>query len=296
MIKKLFLALCLSMMLFSCGGNPQTPANRGPDSSIATNVEAPTHVDSPEEKKIADLKKKLDASDKKAAEATLKSDTIARLTAEKDSLGIRTQLAEAYAEEWKRNAIAYATQEKDKDKELSAAKIDAWREKLWWMAGICGLVALIAGAIAWGMPLIRPVAVRASLILGALAGLCLFVAQILPTIAWLLGFVPYVLVFVGVVVVGYAVVALRHWWKDHNGLSQTIQGIEPIKEEFEDFGDHMLKYVDGSLVDHVKNYRKKLFTSVTKVVTPVVDEVKSDVKKAGEAATQVLPVIKDPAK
>lgn len=287
-MKKLILLISMCFALCGCPGDSATGGSNRNESSIATNVEVPTKTKSPEEQKIDDLKKKLDESDRKAAEAGAKSDIIARLSAEKDSLGIRTQLAEAYSEQWKKNADSYKSQEKEKEQELKDAKLDAWKTKLWWMAGICGLLAIVAGGVAWGFPLIRPIATKASIILGAIAALMLFVAESLATVAWLLGFVPYVLAFGGLVALVFVALAVRHWWKDHNGLSQTIQGIEPIKEEFEDFKDHMLKYVDGSLVDHVKTYRNKLFTTVStdvkKVVTPVVE----DVKKVEDTVTPLV--------
>lgn len=293
------LAVICAFMLWGCPADKPTVDTRN-QPAIATNVEAPVKVLSPDEQKVADLQKKLDISDKKVVDATLKSDTIARLSAEKESLALKAQISEENAKIWQQNATAYKAQEADKDKEIEAAKIDAWRERLWIMAGIMGFLALVAGAVAWGFPLIRPVATRASAILGALAALMLILAKCLGVIAFVIDIAPYVLVFGLVVAVGYAVVALRHWWKDHNGLSQTVQGIEPIKEEFTNFGDHMLKYVDGSLVDHIRDYRKKLnqkVDDVKKVVTDDVKKVVDDVKPVVQPViNDVKPVVADVTK
>lgn len=260
MLKKIILSVMLLALCGCPGGCPDTIRKEGdkPTSPVATNVPTPEKTISPSEQNIETLKIKLEESDKKAAEAAAKGETIAKLSAEKDSLGLRVQLAEAYAKEWKENAQIYSEQRDSKEQELKEAKLDAWKTKLWWMAGICGLLAMVAGGVAFGFPLLRSVAVKAAIILGAISGIMLFVAQALGTIAWLLGLVPYIIAIGGLAALVYGTVAFRHWYKDHNGLKQTIEGIEPIKDKIEGFGDHMLKYVDGVMVNHVKSYKKKI--------------------------------------
>lgn len=261
MLKKLFVGLFIVLALTGCKGcDEDRVESKGKDGNpvIATNVPTAEKTLSPTEQNIETLKKKLEDSDKKAAEAASRGETIAKLSAEKDSLGLRVQLAEAYAKEWKQNAETYADQKVEKEKELKEAKLDAWKEKLWWLAGICGLLSIVAAGIAWGFPLLRPIAVKASVILGAIAGIMLIVAQALSTIAWMLGLVPYIIGLAVVVLIIYGAIAFRFWFKDHNALKQTIEGIEPIKEKIEGFGDHMLKYVDGTMVDHIQGYKKKI--------------------------------------
>jgi hypothetical protein len=258
MFKKIILGVML-FALCACPDDNVRKEDKPTDTKpVATNVPEPEKTVSPGEQNIETLKKKLEESEKKAAAAVEKGDTIAKLTAEKESLGLKVQLAEAYAKEWKQNAEAYGSQRDEKEKELKEAKLDAWKTKLWWMAGICGLLAIVAGGIAFGFPLLRPVAWKASAILGAIAGIMLFVAQALGTIAWLLGLVPYIIGIAVLAAIVYGAVALRIWSKDHNSLKQTIEGIEPIKNNIKGFGDHMLKYVDGNMVDHVKSYKKKM--------------------------------------
>jgi hypothetical protein len=261
MIKHILVGLTTLFLLTGCKGctEDRVEADQKPTTApIATNVPTPVNTLSPTEQNIEALKKKLDEADKRAAEAAAKGETITKLSAEKDSLGLRVQLAEAYAKEWKQNAESYAEQKTEKEKELKDAKIDAWKEKLWWMAGICGLLAIVAGGICIAFPLLRPVAKYASGGMAAIAVLMLIVAQSLATVAWLLGFVPYIIGLAILAGLVYLVVALRHWYKDHHGLQQTVTGIEPLKESIEGFSDHMLKYVDGPLVDHVKGIRTKL--------------------------------------
>ena len=258
MIRNIFLAIFLVIIcsLGGCDKRENTPSDTKPVPTIATNAEVPTQTLTPDEQKVQDLKKQLEAAEKKADDA--KKDIVAKLTAEKEILVLQKKLAETYSKIWEENAKNYSLQITSKDKEIKDAKLDAWKEKLWWMAGICGLLAIVAGGIAWGFPLVRSFAIKAGLVLGAISVTMLIVAQCLATVAWLLGFVPYILGFAIVVALVFGGLALRHWWKDHNGLKQTVEGIEPIKEKLEGFKDHMLKYVDGTMVDHVKAYRNKL--------------------------------------
>lgn len=257
MIKKLLLILSI-LLIFSCGEaqNTNTP-RESPITPPISNTPTPTSTLTPQEQKIDDLKKKLDESDKKIALLS-NGNIVDKLTAEKDSLGLRIQLSEAYSTQWKLNAESYNSQKKEKEQELKDAKLESWKEKLWWMAGICGFVAIVAGGISIGFPLLRPIAIKASIIVGAIATIMLIVAQCISTIAWLLGLVPYILALGAISVIVYSIVALLHWWKDHNGLVQTVEGIEPIKAQVPNFKDHMLKYVDGGLVKHVKKIRTKI--------------------------------------
>lgn len=283
MSNKIITCLFLLFALLCCIGCPddrKEKEDNKPVAAIANNVPIPVNNISPTEQNIESLKKKLEESDKKVAEAVAKGEVIARLSAEKDSLGLRVQLSEAYAKEWKQNAESYASQKVDKERELKDAKLDAWKEKLWWAAGICGFLAIVGCAIAIAFPLLRPIAKYASAILGTLSILMLIVAQSLATVAWLLGFVPYIIGLAILVSIIYSVVALRHWYKDHHGLQQTVTGIEPLKESIEGFGDHMLKYVDSPLVDHIKDIRQKLGLRA--------DKEKESLKKELAAAKEAL--------
>lgn len=255
MIKNiLFIALLL--LPLGCS-TPTKPESTRPTPGSISTTEVPPVTLTPQEQKIEDLKKKLEASEKKVSELS-GGNLVDKLTAEKDSLGLRVQLSEAYANQWKLNAESYNSQKIEKEKELKDAKLESWKEKLWWMAGICGFVAIVAGGISIGFPLIRPIATKASIIVGAIATIMLIVAQCISTIAWLLGLVPYILAISVISILICSIIALIHWYKDHHGLVQTVEGIEPIKAQVPNFKDHMLKYVDGGLVKHVKKIRTKL--------------------------------------
>jgi hypothetical protein len=253
-----YFLLTLALIFTSCTGGGSTRVVIPPPTPVATNVPAPVKSESPEEQKIDQLNKQLEVINAAQTKAANNNDKIGQLSSEKDALQTKSQLALEYAKMWQGNALSYKSQETDVEKQLVDAQLDAWKVKLWWMSGICGLLGIIACGIAWGFPILRPVAMRASGILAAIAMLMLVVAQSLSTISAVLGLVPYILIFAGLVGVGYVVIALRHWWKDHHSLAQTIQAIEPVKNQIDDFKDHMLKNVDSTLIDHIDVYRKKL--------------------------------------
>jgi predicted phage tail protein len=207
---------------------------------------------------IADLNQKIKESEDKIKQAKEKNDELARLKAEKEWLEYKMSLAIAQVKQLKANIDTYKTQVSDKEKEIKEARILAWQEKLWWAAGIIGFLAIVATAVCIGFPLIRPVAKYAAAILSGLSVTMLVVAYMLPTIAWLLSLVPYILIGSLVVGAGYAVYLLRHWWKDHTGLIQTINGIEEIKPSIKGFGDHMTRHVDTVLENQIRNYKQKI--------------------------------------
>jgi hypothetical protein len=266
-----YLLATITFVLLSCADNrPIQQPETKPEQQIATNVpQAPKETKTPLEQKIDALQKQLDVLNTKADTAASSGNKVDQLTAEKDALLIKTQLAEAYATEWKNNAAAYSSQGKEKEKELAQAKLDAWKVKLWWMAGICGFLAIVSAGLAWGMPLLRPIAKKAAIIFAAIAGLMLFVAESISTIAWLLGLVPYIIGIAVVIAMIYIVVGLYHWWLDHHSLSQVIQAIDPIKTQVSNFGEHMEKNLDSSLIKNIDKYRVGL--GIKKVKSKILD-------------------------
>jgi hypothetical protein len=283
MIKNILITILAGVLLCGWSGCPdntvrENPSQPAAEKKVATNVEAPTQTQTPEQQKVTSLEKQLEAANKKADEATARGDLIAKLTAEKDALVIREQISISNAKQWEANAVAYHSQASDKDVEIKNAKIEAWKERLWIMSAICGLLAIIAGGIAIGFPLLRPVAWKAGAVLGAIASLMLIVAQCLATVSWLLGLVPYILGIGAAVGLFYGAVALRHWFKDHTSLKQVVTAVEPIKNQVKDFGSHMMKYVDTPMETHITEMRTKL--GLKKVIDPQVESELDALRKA----------------
>lgn len=262
MLKNLLIIIMAGILTCGFSGCPEersnAPSNQTPSGQVANNVPvAPVEL-TPEQQRVKTLEQQLIDTQKKVKEATDKGDIIAKLSAEKEELIIKEKISTANAKQWEANALAYKGQAADKDVEIKDAKIEIWKERLWIMAGICGLLAIVAGGIAIGFPLLRSVAWKAGAILAGIATLMLIVAQMLTTVAWLLGFVPYILGLAVAVGLFFGAVALRHWFKDHRGLEQVITGVEPLKDQIEDFGKHMSQYVDTPMENHIKAMRTKL--------------------------------------
>lgn len=283
MIKKIITSMIMITALTVLSGCPGTTrfdtVAQKQEQPTANNVPTPNKVQTPEEVKSNTLQKSLEEAIKRINDAIAKGDLIAKLSAEKEALMINVHISESNAKQWEQNAKSYSSQFNEKNIELKNAKLDAWKEKLWWMAGICGFLSIVAGGIAWGWPLIRPLAVKASAIFGAVSVIMLIVAQTIGTIAWILGLVPYILGVGILIAIIFGILALRHWYKDHHGLEQTIEGIEPLKANIPGFSDHMVKFVDGSMVSHIKDIRNNI-------------QVKNITKKAKEEAAKIKSIVK----
>jgi hypothetical protein len=76
----------------------------------------------------------------------------------------------------------------------------------------------------------------------------------------------------------YGAVALRHWFKDHTSLKQVLTGVEPIKEQIVDFGDHMSKFIDTPMENHIKDMRTQL--GLKKIIDPAVEDELQKLRKA----------------
>jgi hypothetical protein len=258
-IKLLSVVFLLCLSFFSCGRgtqgeNPITPTD--PPITEKPVDTSPSNLSF--ERKIEYLKKQLESFEKKVKEYTEKNDTVNKLIAEKEALNVNIKIAETYSDNWKQSAENYKKDVGTKDEEIKVAKLDAWKVKLWVMSGICGFLGIVFTAVAFGLPLLRPIATKAAIVLGAVSIIMLIVAQSLTTIAWLLGFVPYIIGFAVLVALAYGVYMCKLWWIDHKSLEQTISGIEPIKSKMEGFKNHMLEYVDKKQVDHIAKYRDSL--------------------------------------
>jgi len=265
----IFLIILALAMFSSCDDRP---VPTGDDTNpIANNVPTPEKIKSPIEQKIDTLQKQLEELNKKAEEANAKGSKIDALIVEKDALVVKKQLAEAYATEWKNNATAYSSEIKAKDKEISTSRIDSWKVKLWWMAGICGLLGIAAFAITIAYPLLAPFASKAWKILGVASAVMLVVAECLSTVAWLIGFVPYIIGLAAAIGVVYGIAALRHWWLDHRTSNQLIQTLEKLKVNIPNFSDHMDNNLDEPVINHIGKKRVALNLKKKPIVSTTVD-------------------------
>lgn len=260
-------ALVLAFLFMLAAATPGCVSNRDqvkpavePDKKeeVVKPVPKPADEKSPQQERVKDLEAQLAAANKHLEDMKAKGDKIEILTAEKESLLVKMNLAQAYANQWKLNAESYEAQKKDKDRELNQARLDAWKMKLWILSGICGLLSIVAFAMCFGWPLLAPIAKKAGAILGAVALLMLLVAESLGTVAWLLGLVPYILGLGALIAAGFGVYALVQWFEDHNSLNQVVTAVDKVKKQVTGFGEHMEHELDSHVIKHVDKAREKL--------------------------------------
>ena len=263
------IVLALVMFSSSCEDRPVPPIDNS--NPIANNVPVPEKIKTPLEQKIDTLQKQLEELNKKSEKATADGSKIDALIADKDALVVKKEIAEAYAAEWKNNATAYSSQITEKDKQISTARIDSWKVKLWWMSGICGLLGIAAFAISLAYPLLASFASKAWKVFGIASAAMLVVAECLTTVAWLIGFVPYIIGLVAAIGVAYGVAALRHWWLDHHTSNQLIQSIEKIKTKIPSFAEHMDANLDDSVIKHIGKKRIALNLKKKPVISSTTD-------------------------
>lgn len=281
-MKLLSLCTVFLLMFTGCSTNPVAPTTRIDGSATAAAL-APT----PGQQKMTDLQKRLTDAEAARDKAVADNKVIDRLTAEKDILQIRTQIAEEQSKQLLQNVEAYKTQITDKNKEISAAHVSEWQTRAYILAGILGFLALVAGAVAFGWPLLRSVAVWASGILGALALLLTVAAKLMPLFAWVLSWIPYIAGAALLVAVIYGLIALRHWWLSHHTAQQLVKYVEAKKPtvvaELAEFKDTLRTHLDAPIESFIWRTRKGLGLVKNDVTEPI----------SSTAPTTLVPAIKE---
>lgn len=265
-ILRIFLVILFAFAITSCNNScSQDRETSKPEENTTTIPIVPPKVITPTEQKIDDINVKIEANNAIIAKAMMDKDLISQLSAEKDNLQLKIKLNTQYIQQLEDNNKAYSSQVKDKDEEIKTAKLDAWKTKLWWMAGIMGLLSIVAGGVAIGFPLLRPIAVKAAAIGAGISVLLLITAESLATVAWLLSLVPYILI--GAAIIGAICVFIfaRHWWLDHHGFNQVVSAIDPVKNQVKDFSTHMNNELDSFVINKVKDTKAKLKNAKNKL-------------------------------
>lgn len=264
-MKCVFLLLPL-LLLVGCPDNDASATRLIPAPASATAAAlAPT----PAQQKAADLNEQLKDAEAARDKAAADGRVLDRLSAERDVLQLRVQIAEEQARQLKLNAEAYKAQIEDKDKEIKAERISEWQSRLWVAAGIIGFLAVIATVVMFAWPLLRGVAGWAAGILSGLAVALAVIGKCLPFFIWLIDLTPYILGFAALVGVGFGILALRNWWLTHHATNQFVTAIEELKPktaaELKAFKEKLRMNIDTpieALVDRIKK-RKNIGASAT---------------------------------
>lgn len=225
----------LAMLLCSFGScrdaEPKPPKLAPPPSSPAASAKAER------EDRIAGLEKAVD-------EAAARHDEVARLTAKVQLSEERTKVAEAQVSDLRRET----KQDKaDLAAAVEKARLDKWRERLYWFAGVLGLLALGAVVVAIFQPEVARWAVRFAVACAAVAALAVFVSRLLPYLVWIGG---------GLALAGVAGYLLWNKLSDKT-RRQVIGAVDRYKAEIPDYRRKFGEAIDDDadrLVDRTREH------------------------------------------
>ena len=233
------LAMVMAMALWLTGcGQVSSPTLVMPGSS-------PIERPDPLAVQLAALQTRLTEAEEDRDTAVKSGNALDRLSAEKDILATRTQLAEAQAVGLQREATELRAQTRAKVEEIATERTHEKQVWLVWFSGSIGLAGLIAVGIGFGWPLVRRIAWTIAACCGAISALALVVAAILPWLWWigaalLLGFIGWV---------------LYHWHRDHHGLVQVVTAVEQLKpaeaQARQIFKDGLSKVIDSPIATRI---------------------------------------------
>jgi hypothetical protein len=226
----------VGFLLFAvgCGEAPARPAD--PPATVPTAPADPAATS--REARIAQLEKDI-------ANATAEKNDVARLAGVNELLALEAAQSDAAAARAHEESAAATAEYKAAKKQ---AWIDAQETRLYWFAGILGLLALVGIGVSIFQPALAKWAVRFAIACGALAGVAVFAVQLLPYLWWL----------------GAAVVAIGAgaymWWNrlSDKTKTQVIAAVEAKKAEVPTITDGFSKVIDTDAEKMVSWTRKHL--------------------------------------
>jgi hypothetical protein len=249
-----FLLIAL-LALTGCGAGGIPTTDRTPtDVSASALIEAKAERDAARrdaESKAAEvtqLTERIAQAQAAKDAAVAKGDRLAQLQAEKDELLATATLAGVQKREAQEREKAAMAAIGDKDKEIASERTAVAQAKLYWFAGLLGLVALIAVGLAIWMPLTRRWTGGFAVACGAVAALAVFVASILPWLWW---------IGAGVLTVG-VIAAITWWHRDHHTAVQVVAAVEGIKDRLPDYKTHFRQEIDSHVDSWINRIRAKL--------------------------------------
>lgn len=131
---------------------------------------------------------------------------------------------------------------------LADERTNAAQAKVYWFAGILGVLALAGAAIAIFVPSVAKWALRLSLAAAATAALAVFAAWLLPYLWWIGG---------GITVVGI-IGAIIYWRLDSKSRDQVVQAFDGIKDQVPGYREHFRQVIDTDADKAIDAARKRL--------------------------------------
>lgn len=134
------------------------------------------------------------------------------------------------------------------DDALADERTAAAQAKIWWFAGIMGVLALFAVGVAIFVPSVARWAVRFAIAAGAVAAVAVFAAGLWPYLPWIGG---------GLTLVGL-VGAVVYWRLDAKSRDQLVQGVEDMKAHVPDYRTILRQRIDEDADKTLDAARKRL--------------------------------------
>ncbi len=117
---------------------------------------------------------------------------------------------------------------------LDDERTAAAQARIWWFAGIMGVIALAAAGLAIFVPSVARWALRLALAAAAVAALAIFAAWLLPWLWWI-GAALALISVIG---------AIIYWRLDAKSRDQVVQAVDRIKDRVPDFKDTFRQVID----------------------------------------------------
>jgi uncharacterized protein YceK len=131
---------------------------------------------------------------------------------------------------------------------LADERTNAAQAKVYWFAGILGVLALAGAAVAIFVPSVAKWALRLSLAAAATAALAVFAAWMLPYLWW-----------IGAAVTLASVVgAIVYWRLDVKSRDQVVQAVDGIKYKLPGYKEHFRQVIDTDAEKAIDAARKRL--------------------------------------
>lgn len=131
---------------------------------------------------------------------------------------------------------------------LADERTNAAQAKVYWFAGILGVLALSAAAVAIFVPSVAKWALRLSLAAASTAALAVFAAWLLPYLWW---------IGVGIAIVGI-IGAIIYWRLDSKSRDQVVQAFDGIKDKVPGYREHFRQVIDTDADHAIDAARQRL--------------------------------------
>lgn len=131
---------------------------------------------------------------------------------------------------------------------LADERTNAAQAKVYWFAGLLGVLALVGVAISICVPSVAKWAARLSIAAAATAAVAIFFAWLLPWIWW-----------IGAALVLFGIIgAIIYWRLDSKSRDQVVEAFDGIKDKVPGYREHFRQVIDTDADRAIDSARKRL--------------------------------------